>query len=304
MRRDYSLAENRLCPSDDASGPIIVFINPDEAERRTLIDQYGIDEHTLASALDPDELARLEFEPDHAAIIFKRPKNYSGHDQFLFKVLSAGVFLFKERMIVVLGDDVPLFDGKEFQRVGSLTTVMLRLIYRSIVHFREHLKVINMISDELQTKIISSMENSILLNMFAIEKSLEYYVNSISSNGILLDKLKIYSGKIGMSADEIEILDDVVVENNQCSKQAEIYSNILANLMDARASIVSNNINVLMKTLNIITIGIMVPTFVVSAFSMNVHIPFEDWPYAFYLILGLALFSVMAFLHVMRKNKW
>nr|HPG84905.1 CorA family divalent cation transporter [bacterium] len=95
-----------------------------------------------------------------------------------------------------------------------------------------------------------------------------------------------------------------MIENSQCYRQAEIFSNILSSMADARASIVSNNLNVLMKTLNIITIGIMVPTFVVSAFSMNVSIPGQKLPYAFWLVLGIAFVSVMAFYFFWRYKKW
>jgi magnesium transporter len=110
--------------------------------------------------------------------------------------------------------------------------------------------------------------------------------------------------KIGLSSEEMEVLDDIRIENNQCYKQAEIYSNILAGLMDARVSIVSNNLNILMKTLNIITIGIMVPTLVVSAFSMNVEIPLQKNPFAFWFILGLACVSVICFMMFWKFKKW
>jgi magnesium transporter len=138
--------------------------------------------------------------------------------------------------------------------------------------------------------------------MFALQKSLVYYVNSINSNGALLEKLKHNAGKIGLSTEELEFLDDLIIENNQCAKQAEIYSNILASLMDARASIVSNNLNVLMKNLNIITIAIMVPTFVVSAFSMNVAIPMQKHAYAFWIVMAMAVASVAAFLWYWRRR--
>ncbi len=104
----------------------------------------------------------------------------------------------------------------------------------------------------------------------------------------------------------MEFLDDIAVENTQCMKQAEIYANILASLMDARASIVSNNLNVIMKTLTLITIGIMVPTFVVSAFSMNVTLPWnlKAHPLAFYGILILAGISVVSVLVLQRMKRW
>jgi len=99
-------------------------------------------------------------------------------------------------------------------------------------------------------------------------------------------------------------LDDLIIENSQCYRQAEIHSNILASLMDARASIVGNNLNVLMKTLNIIMLGIMLPTLVVSIFSMNVPIPGQGHPLSFWLIIILALSSVGAMMIFWKKKKW
>jgi len=110
--------------------------------------------------------------------------------------------------------------------------------------------------------------------------------------------------RLAFDEGEREQLEDLVIENSQCLRQAEIYSNILSSMMDARASIVSNNLNILMKTLNIITVGIMVPTFVVSAFSMNVHIPMQDNPYAFAIIMSLAISAVAIFIWIYRSKKW
>jgi len=286
----------------DASGPIIVYTAPDEAERRRLVEDYKIDEHTLASALDPDELARLEFEPDHIAIIYKRPRNYSSRDGVLFKVSSIGLFLFRDRLIVVQSDEMQLFEAKHCARIHTLPQSLLNLLYRSIFHYLEHLKVMRMISEELERKISTAMENRYLLNLFGLEKSLVYYLSAINSNGMLVEKLKLNAAKIGFSPEELEFLDDVIIENTQCLRQAEIYSNILASLMDARVSVVSNNLNVLMKTLNIIVICLMVPTLVVSIFSMNVALPLNNThPLAFWFIVGVAAATVVGLFYVWRR---
>jgi magnesium transporter len=183
--------------------------------------------------------------------------------------------------------------------------VVLKLINRSIFHFLEHLKIINSISTELEQKINQAMENRYLINLFGLEKSLVYYVSSINSNGTVIDRLKLNSAKIGFTPEEIELLDDIIIENSQCNKQAEIYSNILAGLMDARVSIVSNNLNLLIKTLNIITIGIMVPTLVVSIFSMNVKLPIsEGHPLAFWGIMGMAVVALAVFMYFWWRKKW
>jgi magnesium transporter len=304
MLKKYKVCEGKLLENGTEECGVWVYVNPDEAEKRYLVDTLKVDEHTLNSALDPDELSRLEFEPDHLAIIFKRPRNYSAEDQFMFKVAAAGLFLFKERLIVVLADDTLLFGGKLFNKVSSLPDLMLRLIYRTIYHYLDHLKVINMITDSLEQKIQAAMENRYLLNLFSLEKSLVYYLNALHSNSMLIEKLKNNAAKIGFSPDNLEFIDDLLIENTQCLKQAEIYSNILASLMDARASIVSNNLNVLMKTLNIITICIMVPTLVVSIFSMNVTIPLAEHPLAFWMIMGLALVTAGGFMAFWRYKKW
>ncbi len=293
MLKTYSLQNKKVVEEPGGQGCILVYICPSDEERKDLVGRFLIDEHTLASALDPDEPARVEQEPDHMAFIFKRPKNYSGNERFFFKVGSIGFFVFKEKLIIVLSEDIPLFTNKQFSAVESIEELFLKVVSRGIHHYLEHLKIINQITDEIEDLISVSMENKNLLNLFSLEKSLVYYLSAINSNGYALERLKILASKGMFSPASLELLDDLLVENTQCYRQAEIHSDILANLMDARVSIVSNNLNILMKTLNLVTIFIMVPTFVVSAFSMNVKIPFEDHPKAFWLVLALSSFSVV-----------
>jgi len=304
MLRHLRIADGKLLPADDGQGQIQVYIAPDESERRYLVDTLKLDEHTLNSCLDPDELSRLEFEPEHVAMIYKRPRNYSSEDQFLFKVASAGLFLFKDRLIIILGDDAPLFEGRGFVRIASLQDVVLRLIYRSVFHYEEHLRVINMISNQLEQEISTAMENKHLLNLFTLEKSLVYYVNAISSNARLIEKLKVHAARLGFTVEHQEFLDDLIIENTQCHEQANIYSQVLAGLMDARVSIVSNNLNLLMKTLTLIMIFIMTPQLVVSIFSMNVLMPLNsESSMSFWLIMLMTTASIIGVWLIMRYKK-
>ncbi|MEK7721766.1 MAG: CorA family divalent cation transporter, partial [Elusimicrobiota bacterium] len=142
-------------------------------------------------------------------------------------------------------------------------------IYNSIFHFMEHLKVINMIAEEIETKITHSMENRHLLNLFTLEKSLVYYLNAINANSYVIDRLKHHTDKLDLSQKSVEFLDDIIIENNQCYRQAEIYSNIFASLVGARASIVANNLNILMKNLNAIVIAVAVPSFFAGVGGMS-----------------------------------
>lgn len=297
MLKKWRIDNGKLVENGEDSSLVYVYIAPDEAEKRYLVEQLGVDEHTLNSSLDPFELSRLELEPEHTAIIFKRPKHYLATDNFLFKVSSTGVFVFKDRLIIVVGDEGPLFDGKPFIRIQSIQDIILKLLYRSITHFVEHLKGIDMLASEIEQEINISMENKHLLNMFTLEKSLVYYLNAINSNGVLIEKLKNNATRLGFSPENVEFLDDIIIENAQCRGQAEIYSQVLSSLMDARASIVSNNLNIRIKMLTLITIAIMLPTFVVSLFSMNVRIPLSTLTHAFWIIAGMAAMTtaIMAF---------
>jgi len=304
MRQGYSVVERKLVPTSEQSAFVTLFVNPDSQEKNYLTDTVGFDAHTLNSALDPDELPRLEFEPDHVAVIFKYPKSYSAADQYHLKVLSAGAFLKNGHLVIVTSEGFFLSEGMRVGQSESASSFLLWIMNRTVLHFREHLRVINMISDRLQDEINTAMENRQLINLFTLEKSMVYYLYAIQGNGAVLERLRHSAAKMSLTADEVEFLDDVNVENSQCFRQAEIYSNILTSLMDARASIVSNNLNVLMKTLNVIVIGLMVPTLVVSAFSMNVRIPLQSHPYAYWIVMGISILSVVSFLVFWRYKRW
>jgi len=304
MLRQLHISDGKLVESHNGEAVVFVYIAPDENERKYLVEQLKIDEHTLSSSLDPDELSRLEFEPEHIAMIFKRPTRYRAEDNFLFKVGSAGVFVFKNFLVIVISEDAPLFEGRPFTKVQSIQDIFLRLIYRAIIHFVEHIRGINAVSSELEQYIYTSMENKHLLNLFTLEKSLVYYLNAITSNGVLIEKLKNNAAKMGFTQENIEFLDDILIENNQCHRQAEIYSQVLASLMDARASIVGNNLNIRIKTLTLITIAIMLPTLVVSIFSMNVKIPLAWHENAFWIITGLAASSALLVISAWWHKRW
>ena len=163
----------------------------------------------------------------------------------------------------------------------------------------------NRINEELEDKLQNSLDNRYLQYMFTLNKGLIYYVSALNSNEALLKKLQMGRG-MQFSENERELLDDVVIENRQSLQQAEIYANILASLMDARASVVNNSMNVLMRTLNIVTIAITLPTFVASIFGMNVKFPFglgENNPYSFWIIIAIFVLSVAGVLFVWRKRK-
>lgn len=268
MIRHYSIEAGRLVEGS-APGPVIAYIAPTEQEMAEIVQQHHIDQHDLQSALDPDEIGRIEVADDHLALILKRPQNYSSKDNFLFRVMSTGVFLFKEKLVIIAATDVALFEGKQASKVANLHDVLLRLINTTQAHFMGHLRVINMMSESLEQKINSSIENKHLLNMFTLEKSLVYFLSALNDNSSVLSKLKAWAARHGFTTENVELLDDIVLDNQQCLTLAQTYSNILSGLMDARASLVSNNLNVMMKNLNAVVIAVAVPSFLAGVGGMS-----------------------------------
>jgi magnesium transporter len=304
MLKKKELCNGKLIDSENENTNILLYINPDEAERKHLVDDLLLDAHTLMSALDPNELGRLEFEQNHVALIVKSPRSYRSEDNFLFKVHSIGLFLFADKLVVVLAEEIPVFEGRRFIRINSLKDLVLKSIFNAIIHFEDHLKVINMCSDDLEGKINTSMQNKELLNMFTLEKSLVYYLNAIGSNGRVIEKLRMNSAKIGLTGEDIELLEDTSIENAQCYEQAQTYSQVLSGLMDARVSVVSNNLNLLMKSLTIVMIALMLPNLFVSFFSMNVHIPFQEARWMFWCILGVSNLLLVAIFIIQKYKRW
>jgi magnesium transporter len=302
----YRLEGGRLVPCEPNAAQIITYRSPSLDDEAELQEHYRIDYHTLQSSLDPDELSRLEIEQDHAAIIFKRPKSFCAGDNFLLKVTSTGVFLYENYLVIVMADDSPIFEGRVPFPVKSIHDVILRLLYQATMHFEGHLKAINMLADSLERRIATSLENTYLLNMFALEKSLVFVLNSISSNGSLLQRMKVLSAKLGFTSDQAAILDDLIIENQQCYRRAEIHTQVLSNLMGTRASIVGHNLNQLIKKFTIWIVAIMLTSLFVGLFGMNVGLPFPmeeaRWPFWLIMILG-AIAGGVVFLF-RRMNKW
>ena len=310
LKKYYRIESGRLASApNEVSADIVMMGSLSHEQRSVLVKEYEITEHTIASAFDSDELSRIEYDDDFTTIVFKKPKNYSASDNFQFRVESFGIFIFKDWVLLLTDSDIPVMDEKRFSKIDSLNTFVLRVLSYAIFHFNEHLKIINRINDELEQKLRTAMENKYLLSMFSLNKGLIYYVSALNSNDTLLKKLQI-GRSLNWSESERELLDDIVIENRQSLQQAEIYANILTSMMDARASVISNNVNTLMKNLTIVTISISLPTFFASLFGMNVKLPFGmngdatvGSPMAFWLIIAVCILSVVAFLAFWMRRK-
>ncbi|MCF5706185.1 magnesium transporter CorA family protein [Pseudomonas syringae] len=254
MIKGLRLDANRLQACDLQTAQVQWFSKPDASERTLLLEQFHLDEHAVASALDPDEVSRIEFHPDALFLIWKRPENYSGKDSFSFDVSSFGVLLKQDQLLLICDDDQPLTSWVTQRPLTQPLDILLEMLFNNIHHYLGHLKVIKMVARELQQKFNSSLENRHLLQMFNLSESLVYYINAIHSNGTVLARLRNHAQGKEYGSASLALIDDMIIENDQCYKQAEIYSTVFAGLMDARGNLVNNSTNNLLRKLTLINV--------------------------------------------------
>jgi len=254
MKRQYALVNGRLTEDAEGSPRIDVYINPDPAEGQELVSVLGMDEHDVASALDPEEISRLDVDGDRVFLVWKRPKHSSFEQALVFEVGSVGILLEHDRMVVVQPDDAPLYEDRRLRSYRSLNELFIRHLQGSVNHYLGHLRAIKQVSRELEAKLSQAMENKVFLQMFGLSESLVYYINALEANGGVLTRLHNLAVKQNFAPEEIELLEDVTIDNRQCQRQAEIYESVMSGLMDARGNIINNNMNVLLKNLTIINV--------------------------------------------------
>jgi magnesium transporter len=273
---------------------ILLYTAPDAHEKHEVIEKLSLDPHDLESALDADEISRVEFSADCVSIIWKQPKNVSVQEQLRFDVGSMGLFLHENRLIAILGDGAPAFTAREFRRCHSATDILLKLLDHTVRHYLGHLKVIKQLTVELGSKITGSMENQYLLQMLALAESLIYYINAIEANSGVLAKLHAHAQQLGLTTEQIDRLHDICVDNQQCARQARIYSDVVSGLMDARGTIISNNVSVLLKKLTLISIIFLPLNLIASIGGMSEFSMMTkdiDWRIS-YSIFGLAMVAL------------
>jgi len=289
MKTTYSIQAEQLVPVESAeAASIFVYEQPTEQEKAELLTMFWLDSVDLESVYDPDEVPRIEYSPEGTFVIWKVAENITHGQTIQFEVSSLG-FAFKDgKAAVIVPHGQIATTGREFRRVTSPMDFVLRVILNTIHHYQGHLKGIKAISGELEAKIASSMENKYLLLMFTLGESLVYYHNALEANTAILIKLRGLAERLRLTPDEVEFLDDAIIENQQAAKQANIYSRVLSGLMDARGSIINNNVNVLLRNLTVINVVFLPLNLIASIGGMSEYSMMTegiDWRVSYGLLM-------------------
>ncbi len=261
----------------------------------------------LQDSLDIDERARYELEDNVKLIVIKTPtENNSFNESDAFYITIPICIILTHNQIVTVNSfengAIKKFLTSFRNRHTNKKNFMVVKIFEKITQtYMEYLKEINHRRNILEKKLYASNRNEELLDLMRIQKSLVYFVTALRSNEMLLMKLG-RTNFLGLTEDEKEELEDVIVDTSQALEMANIYTNILSSTLDAFASIISNNQNSVLKRLTSITIILQFPVLIASIYGMNVPIPYQHQPHAFYIPIILAL-SVSIIMGVYFMNK-
>ena len=247
-----------------------------------LIEEFGLDSDFIKSALDEEESSRVEREDTQTLIIIDTAvSEIEKNDTLVFYTMPMSIII-KDQLVFTISlrnnkviED--LIDGRLRNIQTSFRTqFVLRLIMQLTSTYLVYLKQIDKASNTLERELRKAVKNKQLLQMMELEKSLVYFSTSLKSNDATMNK--ILRGKLmKLSEDDQDLLEDVLIELKQAEEMASIYSSILANMVDACSSVISNNVNMVMWQLTIVTIILAIPTMVFSFYGMNtLDLPFAE----------------------------
>ena len=293
--------------SEVIEGSWISLIHPTAAELVQVSRDYKIDLDHLKAPLDEEERSRIEVEDDYTLIIVDIPVTEERKEKEYFLTIPCGIILTNEVIITVCLMETPVLTDFRDGRVRNFwtfkrTRFILQILYRNASLYLQYLRSIDKKSDEVEKQLHISTKNQELIELLELEKSLVYFSTSLRGNELVLEKL-LKIEKIKQYPEDEELLDDVIIENKQAIEMADIYSNILSGTMDAYASVISNNLNIVMKVLAVITIVMSIPTMIASFWGMNVPVPLADSPHGFVvLVISSLILTVIGGIFLGKKK--
>lgn len=302
----YKTLNNRISQIENYEpGCWINCVQPEENEVNNIIEKFNIEPDFLKASLDKEELSHIEYEDGTTLIIIDTPVVEKHQSNLSYSTMPLSIMITSQNVITFSIEDNPIINEFADGVVKNVythfkTQFVLHIMLRIASKYLQYLNQIDKLTHHTERELHKSMKNKELVQLLEIEKSLVYFSTSLKSNNITLEKLM--RGKyVKLYDEDQDLLEDVITEIKQGVEMAEIHINILSSTMDAFASIISNNLNIVMKVLTSITLIMTIPTIVSGIYGMNnPGIPFmEIWWFPL-LIMGILI--VLAWL-ILKKTK-
>lgn len=268
--------------------------NPTDKEIELIARATGVAEDMIKAALDEEERARVEKDDDTGAVLVVTDIPFTVEDEnhYTYTTLPFGFISTSDAMITVCLEETSLIDDMLSARfvkdvnLHKRTRFLIQLQYTISKKFLHYLKQIDRASQRVQNELEKSMRNAELIEMLDLEKSLVYISTSLRSNSVVLDRLP---KSVKFFEEDLDLWEDVVIENKQAIEMSNIYRDILSGTMDAYASIISNNLNVVMKVLTSLTLLVAIPSMIGAFWGMNTGVPFEGETWGFWAVIGISV---------------
>lgn len=279
----------------------INLVSPSDDEIIQVCRELKISADYIKDSLDYEEKARIDTEEDDGTVLFviDVPTIEKESESYSYSTMPLGIIIVRDDYIITVSLRKSIVIEKFIKsKVKSFVTYMksrflFQIMLENASSYLTYLKRINKETEIAESTLKHSMKNRELLKMLSLEKSLVYFTTSIKSNEVVMEKT--LRGKfIKLYEDDEDILEDAIIENKQAIEMGKIYSDILNGTMDAYASIISNNLNGVMKFLTSITIVLAIPTMVSSFWGMNVELPFQNNINGFQIMIAISILLTLA----------
>lgn len=306
MLQIFKSTDNRCEEVNEASeGCWIALTKPTHEELTKVSEMAKIDIDDLRAPLDDEERSRVEQEGECTIVLVDIP---SLDEKDRYVTIPLGIYMTKEMIVTVCLEETPVLTAFMNNRVKEFftykkTRFVFQILYRNATSYLRYLRIIDRKSEQIEEKLHISQKNKELIELLELEKSLVYFTTSLRSNEPVLEKL-LRTDKVKKYPEDEELLEDVIVENKQAIEMANIYSGILSGMMDAFASVISNNLNVVMKFLSTVTIVLSIPTMIASFYGMNFdNIPMGHNPYGFLIVtVSTLILTLLSVIFLYKKN--
>jgi len=289
------------------NGCWINLVAPTEDEMNRIQSSLGVSPNFLRDPLDEEEKPRIDVDGNQTLIIVDVPYVYEENKELKYETIPMGLLVAEDCFITIcLKENTVLrvFRSKKVKEFFTFkkTRFTFQILFEIAREFLTYLRHINKKTDDVERALHKSMKNKELLKLLDFEKSLVFFTTSLKSNEIVMEKL--LRGKyLKMYEEDQDLLEDVIIENKQAIEMANIYSSILSGMMDAFASVISNNLNIVMKFLTSVTIVLSVPTMISSFFGMNVPVPYASNPLGFFYVLLISLAVSLVVVYILSKKE-
>lgn len=281
--------------------------NPTKEEIDLVSETLSIERDLITTPLDEEERAHIEVDPDFTFIVIDIPIICDEKDIAPYNTVPLGIIITKDAIVTVSNRELPILKSFLSGAVRGFSTnkrtrFVLQLLYRNASLYLTYLRQIDRLSIKMENELQRSMKNHELIEMLRLEKSLVFFSTSLKANDIVMEKM-MRLDSVQKYEDDQELMEDALIENKQAIEMCNIYRDVLSGTMDAFASLISNNLNIVMKVLTSVTLIMSVMTLVASLWGMNVNVPFQNNDNGFWLVLGGAAFiSVLCTIFLWRRK--